>query len=130
MERQDLEALAQVLRDTEIMVVSDEIYAELTYGQRHVSMANLEEMYDRTIVVNGFSKSHAMTGWRMGYVCAPKPIIQCLTKLHQFGIMSAPPSASMPPSRPCATGTGTSSTCGRSTTAAAAIWWRICAASV
>ena len=71
MERQDLEALAQVLRDTEIMVVSDEIYAELTYGQRHVSMANLEEMYDRTIVVNGFSKSHAMTGWRMGYVCAP-----------------------------------------------------------
>lgn len=72
------------------MVVSDEIYAELTYGQRHVSMANLEEMYDRTIVVNGFSKSHAMTGWRMGYVCAPKPIIQCLTKLHQFGIMSAP----------------------------------------
>ena len=90
MERQDLEALAQVLRDTEIMVVSDEIYAELTYGQRHVSMANLEEMYDRTIVVNGFSKSHAMTGWRMGYVCAPKPIIQCLTKLHQFGIMSAP----------------------------------------
>ena len=75
---------------TEIMVVSDEIYAELTYGQRHVSMANLEEMYDRTIVVNGFSKSHAMTGWRMGYVCAPKPIIQCLTKLHQFGIMSAP----------------------------------------
>lgn len=79
-----------MLRDTEIMVVSDEIYAELTYGQRHVSMANLEEMYDRTIVVNGFSKSHAMTGWRMGYVCAPKPIIQCLTKLHQFGIMSAP----------------------------------------
>ena len=90
MERQDLEALAQVLRDTEIMVVSDEIYAELTYGQRHVSMANLEEMYDRTIVVNGFSKSHAMTGWRMGYVCAPKPYHQQLTKLHQFGIMSAP----------------------------------------
>ncbi len=90
MERQDLEALAQVLRDTEIMVVSDEIYAELTYGQHHVSIANLPDMYERTIVVNGFSKSHAMTGWRMGYVCAPKPIIQCLTKLHQFGIMSAP----------------------------------------
>ena len=72
MERQDLEALAQVLRDTDIMVVSDEIYAELTYGQRHVSMANLPEMYDRTIVVNGFSKSHAMTGWRMGYVCGPQ----------------------------------------------------------
>ena len=90
MDRQDLEAIAQVLEGTDIMVLSDEIYAELTYGQRHVSMANLEEMYDRTIVVNGFSKSHAMTGWRMGYVCAPKPIIQCLTKLHQFGIMSAP----------------------------------------
>ena len=90
MAREDLEAIADVLRGTDIMVLSDEIYAELTYGQRHVSMANLEEMYDRTIVVNGFSKSHAMTGWRMGYVCAPKPIIQCLTKLHQFGIMSAP----------------------------------------
>ena len=90
MERQDLEALAQVLRDTEIMVVSDEIYAELTYGQRHVSMANLEEMYDRTIVVNGFSKSHAMTGWRMGYVCGPAPIVKQMLKLHQFGIMSAP----------------------------------------
>ena len=90
MERKDLEAIAQVLRDTEIMVVSDEIYAELTYGQKHVSPANLTELYDRTIVVNGFSKSHAMTGWRMGYVCAPKPIIAAMTKLHQFGIMSAP----------------------------------------
>ena len=90
MRREDLEPIAALLRDKDIIVLSDEIYAELTYGQRHVSMANLEEMYDRTIVVNGFSKSHAMTGWRMGYVCAPKPIIQCLTKLHQFGIMSAP----------------------------------------
>ena len=85
-----LEELAGVLKDTNAMVLSDEIYAELTYGQKHVSPANLPELYDRTIVVNGFSKSHAMTGWRMGYVCAPKPIIQCLTKLHQFGIMSAP----------------------------------------
>ena len=90
MERQDLEALAQVLRDTEIMVVSDEIYAELTYGQRHVSMANLEEMYDRTIVVNGFSKSYAMTGWRLGYACGPEPIIKIMTKIHQSAIMSAP----------------------------------------
>ena len=90
MEKEDYEQMADILRGTDIMLLSDEIYAELTYGQRHVSMANLEEMYDRTIVVNGFSKSHAMTGWRMGYVCAPKPIIQCLTKLHQFGIMSAP----------------------------------------
>ena len=90
LERADLEELAGVLKDTNAMVLSDEIYAELTYGQKHVSPANLPELYDRTIVVNGFSKSHAMTGWRMGYVCAPKPIIQCLTKLHQFGIMSAP----------------------------------------
>ena len=90
MERKDLEAIAQVLKDTGIMVISDEIYAELTYGRRHVSLANLTDMYERTIVVNGFSKSHAMTGWRMGYVCAPEPIVAAMTKLHQFGIMSAP----------------------------------------
>ena len=90
MDRKDLEAIAEVLKDTDIMVISDEIYAELTYGRRHVSLANITGMYDRTIVVNGFSKSHAMTGWRMGYVCAPKPIIAAMTKLHQFGIMSAP----------------------------------------
>ena len=90
MERKDLEAVAEVLRDTNIMVLSDEIYAELTYGQHHVSPANLPELKDRTIVVNGFSKSHAMTGWRMGYVCGPAPIIQQVLKLHQFGIMSAP----------------------------------------
>ncbi len=90
MERRDLEGIAEVLRDTDIMILSDEIYAELTYGQRHVSPANLTELYDRTVVVNGFSKSHAMTGWRMGYVCAPKPIIGAMVKLHQFGIMSAP----------------------------------------
>ena len=90
MERADLEALVPVLKDTEIMIVSDEIYAELTYGQKHVSPANLPELYDRTVVVNGFSKSHAMTGWRMGYVCAPQPIAAAMTKLHQFGIMSAP----------------------------------------
>ena len=90
MSRPDLEAIADVLRGTDIMVVSDEIYAELTYGQHHVSMANLTDMYERTVVVNGFSKSHAMTGWRMGYVCAPQPVIASMTKLHQFGIMSAP----------------------------------------
>lgn len=90
MERRDLEAIADVLRGTDIMVLSDEIYAELTYGQRHVSMANLTDMYERTVVVNGFSKSHAMTGWRMGYVCGPAPILQQMLKLHQFGIMSAP----------------------------------------
>ena len=90
MSRPDLEAIAEVLQGTDIMVISDEIYAELTYGQRHVSMANLTDMYERTVVVNGFSKSHAMTGWRMGYVCAPQPVIAAMTKLHQFGIMSAP----------------------------------------
>ena len=90
MERKDLEALVPILKDTNIMVLSDEIYAELTYGQHHVSPANLTELYDRTVLVNGFSKSHAMTGWRMGYVCAPKPIVAAMTKLHQFGIMSAP----------------------------------------
>ena len=93
MERQDLEAIAQVLVDNDIMVISDEIYAELTYGQRHVSPANIPQLYDRTVVVNGFSKSHAMTGWRMGYVCAPQPVIAAMTKLHQFGIMSAPTTA-------------------------------------
>ena len=90
MERKDLEALVPILKDTNIMILSDEIYAELTYGQYHVSPANLTELYDRTVLVNGFSKSHAMTGWRMGYVCAPKPIVAAMTKLHQFGIMSAP----------------------------------------
>jgi len=90
MERADLEALAEVLRGTDIMVVSDEIYAELTYGQHHVSMANIPDMYERTIVVNGFSKAYSMTGWRMGFVCGPKEIVAAMTKLHQYGIMSAP----------------------------------------
>lgn len=90
MEREDLEALSEVLKGTDIMVISDEIYAELTYGQKHVSMANLPEMVERTIVVNGFSKAYSMTGWRMGYVCAPRELITAMTKLHQYGIMSAP----------------------------------------
>lgn len=90
MEKADYEALAEVLRGTGVMLLSDEIYAELTYGQHHFSPANLPELYDRTVVVNGFSKSHAMTGWRMGYVCGPAPIIKQMLKLHQFGIMSAP----------------------------------------
>lgn len=90
MGRDDLEAIADVLRGTNIMVISDEIYAELTYGQHHVSMANLPDMYERTIVINGFSKAYSMTGWRMGYVCGPKELISAMTKLHQYGIMSAP----------------------------------------
>ena len=90
MGREHLEELAEVLRGTDIMVISDEIYAELTYGQKHVSMANIPGMYERTIVVNGFSKAYSMTGWRMGFLCAPKEIIGAMTKLHQYGIMSAP----------------------------------------
>ena len=90
MGREDLEAIAEVLRDTDIMILSDEIYAELTYGQEHVSIANIPGMAERTIVVNGFSKSHAMTGWRMGYVCGPKPVISQMLKIHQYAIMSAP----------------------------------------
>lgn len=90
MGREDLEALADVLRGTDIMVVSDEIYAELTYGGHHVSMANLPDMKERTVVINGFSKAYSMTGWRLGYVCGPKPLVAAMTKLHQYGIMSAP----------------------------------------
>lgn len=90
MGEEDLEALAEVLRDTDILVISDEIYAELTYGQHHVSMANIPDMYERTVVINGFSKAYSMTGWRLGYACGPKPIISAMTKLHQYAIMCAP----------------------------------------
>lgn len=90
MRREDLEALTDVLRGTDIMIISDEIYAELTYGGHHVSMANLPDMKERTIVINGFSKAYSMTGWRLGYVCGPKPLVSAMTKLHQYGIMSAP----------------------------------------
>ena len=91
MEREDLEAIAEVLRDTNVMVLSDEIYAELNYGLRpHVSIASLPGMAERTIVVNGFSKTYAMTGWRLGYACGPAPIIKIMTKIHQSAIMSAP----------------------------------------
>lgn len=91
MEKQHLEEIAQVLRGTDIMVLSDEIYAELTYGsQPHVSIASLPGMAERTVVVNGFSKAFAMTGWRLGYACGPAPIISVMTKLHQNCIMCAP----------------------------------------
>lgn len=87
----ELEEIAAVLRDTNIMILSDEIYAELTYGlDRHVSIASLPGMYERTIVVNGFSKTYAMTGWRLGYAAGPAPIIKVMTKIHQSCIMSAP----------------------------------------
>ena len=91
MTRAQLEEIAQVLRGTDIMVLSDEIYAELTYtGEPHVSLASLPGMWERTIVVNGFSKAYAMTGWRLGYACGPQPVISQMLKMHQFAIMCAP----------------------------------------
>ncbi|MBE6631725.1 MAG: aminotransferase class I/II-fold pyridoxal phosphate-dependent enzyme [Ruminococcaceae bacterium] len=90
MTKEELENIAKILRGTDIMILSDEIYAELTYGKPHCSISTLEGMRERTIVVNGFSKAYAMTGWRMGYVCAPKEITKHLLKIHQFAIMCAP----------------------------------------
>ena len=94
MEREDLEEIAEVVLKHDLLVLSDEIYSELTYGGKsHVSIASLDNMYERTIVINGFSKSYAMTGWRLGYALGPAPIIAQMTKLHQYGIMSAPTTA-------------------------------------
>jgi len=93
MPREELEALADVLRGTDIMVLSDEIYGELTYGREHVSIASLPGMQERTVLVSGFSKAFAMTGWRLGYACGPAPVMQMLTKLHQYAIMCAPTTA-------------------------------------
>ncbi len=90
MRREDLEEIAEVLRDTDILVLSDEIYAELTYEGQHVSIAEIDGMYERTVIVSGFSKCYAMTGWRLGYACGNKEIIRMMTKVHQFAIMSAP----------------------------------------
>lgn len=94
MEMEDLEEIAEVVLRHDLLVLSDEIYSELTYGGKsHVSIASLDNMYERTIVINGFSKSYAMTGWRLGYALGPTPIIAQMTKLHQYGIMSAPTTA-------------------------------------
>ena len=91
MGQKDLEAIAEVLRGTDVMVLSDEIYAELTYGlDRHISIASLPGMKERTIVVSGLSKSHAMTGWRLGYAAAPAEVAKLMTKIHQFALMCAP----------------------------------------
>ncbi len=91
MTKEQLEAIAEVLRGTDIIVLSDEIYAELTYGGvQHTSLANIPDMWERTIVVNGFSKAYAMTGWRLGYACGPKPIIDQMLKIHQYAVMCAP----------------------------------------
>lgn len=90
MEKKDLEALVPVIKEHDLVVISDEIYAELTYSGRHVSIASLPGMRERTIVINGFSKAFAMTGWRLGYACGPESIISQMTKLHQYAIMCAP----------------------------------------
>ena len=90
MDAADLEAIAEVLRGTNIMVLSDEIYSELTYKTEHVSIASLPGMQERTLVINGFSKGFAMTGWRLGYICGPSVIIEQMLKIHQFAIMCAP----------------------------------------
>ncbi|MGN0690085.1 MAG: pyridoxal phosphate-dependent aminotransferase [Oscillospiraceae bacterium] len=90
MTKEELEPIAEVLRGTDIIVLSDEIYSELTYGEKHTSIAQLDGMKERTILVNGFSKAYAMTGWRLGYVLGPKPIIKQMLKLHQYAIMSSP----------------------------------------
>lgn len=90
MERSDLEAIAEVIRETNILILSDEIYSSLTYGSKHCSIIEIEGMKERTIFVNGFSKAYAMTGWRLGYVAGPKPIIKQMLKIHQYGIMSSP----------------------------------------
>ena len=91
MRKKDLEAIAEVIRGTNLIVLSDEIYSELTYGdQQHVAFSSLPDMRERTIVVNGFSKAFAMTGWRLGYAMGPKELIAQMTKLHQYAIMSAP----------------------------------------
>lgn len=91
MEKADLEALAEVLRERDIVVISDEIYAELTFGEtKHVSIASIEGMAERTLVVNGFSKTFSMTGWRLGYACGPKPLMEQIVKIHQYMIMCAP----------------------------------------
>ena len=90
MEKSDLEAIAKVIISHDLFVLSDEIYSELTYLENHVSIASIPGMWERTIVINGFSKSHAMTGWRLGYACGPKEILSQMLKIHQFAIMCAP----------------------------------------
>lgn len=90
MEADDLERIARIIIEKDILVMSDEIYAALTYKNKHVSIASVNGMKERTILINGFSKAYAMTGWRLGYACAPKEIIKQMTKIHQFAIMCAP----------------------------------------
>lgn len=90
MERKDLEAIAEVVRKHDLYVISDEIYAELSYLENHVTIASLPGMRERTVLINGFSKAYSMTGWRLGYACAPKIILEQMLKIHQYAIMCAP----------------------------------------
>ena len=90
MDREDLEAVAEVVREKDLFVISDEIYAELTYGKEHITIASLPGMKERTVLINGFSKAYAMTGWRLGYACAPAEILKQMLKIHQYAIMCAP----------------------------------------
>lgn len=90
MTKEDLNKIAEVIRQHNIMILSDEIYAELTYGRKHISIAQLDGMYERTVVISGFSKTYAMTGWRLGFACGHPDIINQMTKVHQYAIMSAP----------------------------------------
>ena len=90
MEQKDLEAIAKVIIEKDLYVLSDEIYSELTYKEDHVSIASIPDMQERTILINGFSKAYAITGWRLGYACGPRKIIEQMTKLHQYAIMCAP----------------------------------------
>ncbi len=90
MEQDDLKKISRIIIEKDLLVMSDEIYSELTYKDKHISIASLEGMKERTILINGFSKAYAMTGWRLGYACAPSEIIKQMTKIHQFAIMCAP----------------------------------------
>ena len=90
MTKDELCEIAEVIRDTNIIVLSDEIYAEMTYGHDHCSFASIEGMWEHTIIASGFSKTYAMTGWRLGYICAPAPLTEQMLKIHQYGIMSSP----------------------------------------
>ena len=90
MDREDLQAIAEIVLEKDLFVISDEIYSELTYSGTHVTIASLPEMRDRTVLINGFSKSYAMTGWRLGYAAAPHMILEQMLKIHQYAIMCAP----------------------------------------
>ena len=90
MEKKDLEEIAEIIREKDIFVITDEIYAELSYKEKHVSIISLPRMRERTVYINGFSKAYAMTGWRLGYACAPAQIMEQMVKIHQFAIMCAP----------------------------------------